>query len=115
MSVLSINLAIACSVHFAGATADIAICFSMKSEYELTMKKMEGEDGILDVCTLCDGYLRVILTQKTITLFTCQNHFSRNGYVVPKTFDEVQKQTNKDNTHSDRSPLVSKRGLIRKQ
>ena len=49
-------LAIACSIHFSGATAEINIFYSMKSEHELMLKKMEGENDILDAGALCDKY-----------------------------------------------------------
>ena len=46
-------------MHFTGATADIDIFYSMKSEDELMLKKMEGEDDILDANTLCDRYSEI--------------------------------------------------------
>lgn len=56
MSFSSIGLAIACSVHDSGATADIDIFYRLKSEHELMLKNMEDENDILDASALCDRY-----------------------------------------------------------
>ena len=61
MSVLPIGPAIACSGQFAGATADIDIFYSMRSDHELMMKKMEGEDEVVQYGALHGGERKRIL------------------------------------------------------